>query len=222
MTGVRSGARYRCAGCARDVTGHGWAEPCLCGGTYRVRVDSEETLYRMPDLPGLPRFDPLKDWRIKFLQLSWNLSRMEREFGSATPLPSETVRATVVLTLRCCVDLADWLIAGPEPHTVTAGDLARLLRADPLRVAADFCGRGDGAAIVRLTPVAFAPTARFWIEHGRPGARTVRYDALDLARRCREEWRRFLVGRGVVPPRWDSGSVREGLEHDADRHADQQ
>jgi hypothetical protein len=120
------------------------------------------------------------------------------------------------------VELADWLTAGPEPHTVTAADLERLLRADPLRVAADFCGRGAGAGAVRLVPVAFAPTTRFWVEHAPPGAKPARYDALDLARRCREAWRLYLAGHGVVLPDWDSASVRERLQHDADRHADQQ
>lgn len=203
VTGVLSGVRYRCADCERDVTGRAWTQPCLCGGTYRVCVYLDETFYRMPDRPGLPQFDPLKDWRIKFLQLSWNLSRLEREYNSTVRLSPEAVRDTVAATLRCCVDLADWLIAGPEPRTVTAGNLERLLHSDPLRVAAAFCGRGGEAASVRLAPVPFAPTARFWIEHDRPGAKPVRYDALDLARRCGLAWRQFLAAYGVVPPSWD-------------------
>jgi hypothetical protein len=203
VTEVRSGARYRCAACARDVTGLAWTQPCLCGETYRARVDADETLYRMPDLPGLPRFDPLKDWRIKFLQLSWNVTCLERQYNSTARLPPDAVRTTVALALTCCVDLADWLTAGPEPHTVTARDLDRLLRSDPLRVAADFCGRSGCTGSVRLVPVAFAATSRFWIEHSVTGAKPMRYDALDLVRRCRETWRQYLRGHGVVLPRWD-------------------
>jgi len=211
VTEVRSGARYRCAACARDVTGLAWTQPCLCGETYRARVDMDETLYRMPDLPGLPRFDPLKDWRIKYLQLSWNVSSLDRQYVSAVRLPPDTVRATVVLALRCCVDLADWLTAGPEPHTVTARDLERLLHADPLRVAADFCGRSGGTGSVRLTPVAFAPTSRFWIEHSLPGTKPVRYDALDLVRRCREAWRQYLGSHAVTLPRWEQVEPPAGV-----------
>jgi hypothetical protein len=203
VTQVRSGARYCCAACGRDVTGLAWTRPCLCGETYRARIDTDETLYRMPDVPGLPRFDPLKNWRIKYLQLSWNVSCLDRQYSSLTQLPPEAVRTTVTQALRCCVDLADWLTAGPEPRTVTARDLERLLQADPLRVAADFCGHGGGDASVRLTPVAYAPTARFWIEHVRPGAKPIRYDALDLVRRCRETWRQYLRGHGAELPRWD-------------------
>jgi hypothetical protein len=167
-----------------------------------VCVDSHETLYRMPDRPGLPRFDPFKDWRVKFLQLSWNLSCLESEYDSDLRVSPESVRSTVTLTLTCCADLADWMTAGPELHLVTAGNLERLLQADPLRVAADFCGRGAGSASVRLAPVAFAPRVRFWVEHTRPGAKPVRYDALDLARRCHEAWRQFLAGQGVALPHW--------------------
>lgn len=203
VTGVVSGARYRCASCDRDVTTRPWAQPCLCGATYRVRADPDGAFYRMPDRPGLPRFDPLKDWRIKFLQLSWNLSRLEQDYSSPVRLPPEAVRATLTLTLQSCVDLADWLLAGPEPHTATAGAIERLLQADPLRVAAGFCRPGTGTGNVRLLPVAFAPTARFWVEHARPGEKPVRYDALDLARRCAEAWRQFLIGCGVAPPRWE-------------------
>lgn len=205
VTVVRSGARYRCAACARDVTGLAWTQPCLCGATYRARSDMDETLYRMPDVPGLPRFDPLKDWRVKFLQLTWNLSCLDRQYNSATRLAPDAVRATVALALQCCVDLADWLTAGPEPHTVTARDLDRLLAADPLRVAADFCGRRGCTGSARLAPVAFAPTTRFWIEHTRPGTKPTRYDALDLLRRCREAWQQYLADHGVALPRWEDG-----------------
>jgi hypothetical protein len=184
----------------------------------------------MPDLPGLPRFDPFKDWRIKYLQLGWNVSCLSRQYDSAARLAPEAVRDTVSLTLRCCVELADWLTAGPEPHTVTAADLERLLRTDPLRVAAHYCGRGAGASVgsVRLVPVAFAPATRFWVEHARPGAKPARYDALDLARRCREAWQLYLAGHGVALPNWDCApvdqrlSVGERLKHDTHRHADQQ
>jgi hypothetical protein len=203
VTGVVVRARYRCAGCERDVTALPWAQACLCGGTYRVCVDADEIYYRMPERPNLPRFDPFKDWQVKYLQASWNLSGLERDYHSPVRLPPEAVRATLALALRACVDLADWLLAGPEPHTVTAGAVERLLRTDPLQVAVEFCRPDPDAPRVRLVPVAFAPTARFWVEHARPGEKPVRYDALDLTRRCLDAWRQFLIGCGVAPPRWD-------------------
>jgi hypothetical protein len=174
----------------------------------------DETLYRMPDLPGLPKFDPLKDWRIKYLQLSWNVSCLDRQYASAVRLPADAVRATVVLALGCCVDLADWLTAGPEPHTVTGRDLDRLLQTDPLRVAADFCGRAGSTGSVRLAPVAFAATPRFWVEHSLPGTKPVRYDALDLVRRCREAWRQYLGRHAVTLPRWEQVEQVAYLEQD--------
>ena len=33
--------------------------------------------------------------------------------------------------------------------------------------------------------------------------RKIRYDALDLVRRCRETWRQYLRGHGAELPRWD-------------------
>jgi hypothetical protein len=184
-----------------------WTSACLCGCTYRERIDTAETLYRMPEHANLPQFDPFKDWRIKSLQVSWNIAELERAYRSDAPLDPEQVRRTVEMTLASCLDLADWLISGPEPHAVTAGEIERLLRADPLRVCVALHAHAapdDSIGSVRLVPVAFAPTPRYWVHYTRPGAKPVRYDALDLAERCRAAWRDFLAGYGVVLPSWDS------------------
>lgn len=205
MTRILPGARYRCADCGRDLSGTALAVPCLCGSTYRLRIDSDETLYRMPDRPGLPRFDPFKDWEIKYLQLSWNVSQLAHAYRSGIGFDAGDVRRIVEMAFASCADLGGWLVSGPEPHTVTPGDIDRFMQSDPVRlckVPRDQRSATDGESI-RLVPVAFAPTPRFWVEHTRPGNKPMRFDSLDLAERWLDAWTQFLAGYGVAVPTWE-------------------
>jgi hypothetical protein len=54
-----------------------------------------------------------------------------------------------------------------------------------------------------LVPVAFARPPRYWVEHRRPGANPVRFDALDLLEHCLRAWQAFLSARRVQLPSWE-------------------
>jgi hypothetical protein len=100
---------------------------------------------------------------------------------------------------RRCAD--EWLVSGPEPVSVTPGDVERALATPPLSVCAATRST-DPAGSTRVFPVAFSDPPHFWVEHRRPARKPVRYDALDLVDRCLRTWQAFLKERGVVLPTW--------------------
>jgi hypothetical protein len=174
--------------------------PCLCGAIGRVRIDSNDAIYRMPDRPGLPRFDRFKDWHVKYLQLSWNVAQLERAY--VCERDAVVVQHLVEMVLASSARLADWLMSGPEPHEVTPADIDRFMDSDLLRICAAAADRHDGE-YTKLVPVAFAPTPHFWVEYNKSGQKSVRFDALDFAERCLHAWQQFLTGYDVPLPRWE-------------------
>jgi hypothetical protein len=196
VTGVLGAPQYVCADCGRDATGRIPTLPCLCGSTYRLRADPADS-YRVVTERALPWFDPFKDWTVKYLQLTWNVNQLRRLYAAGTDGPAAVLRAAR-MSFVSCVELGDWLVAGPEPHSVTPGEVTRLLAGSPLDVAAALASGGPAT----LSAVAFSRPARAWADYRRPGAKPVRYDALDLAERCLASWRAFLSARGVSLPSW--------------------
>ena len=208
MTVVRAGdAQYLCEGCGRDLSGLSLSAACLCGAVIRRRVDHGEAVYTRPATPDEPSWDPLKDWTAKYLQFVWNVQQLRRLYAPTSEADGEEVRRIIVTSLLTALGLADWITSGPEPASVTPGDVTRLLDAEPLSVCAAFGGSPDldgsdaGTSAVVL-PVAFSRPPRFWVEHRRPPDRPVRYDALDLLERCLRAWQQFLTARGVGLPSW--------------------
>ncbi|HZC73501.1 MAG TPA: hypothetical protein VE442_22590 [Jatrophihabitans sp.] len=205
MTVVRVGsARYLCDECGRDLSGVSLAATCVCGAAIRRRVDGADTMYRRPtsaESDDEPPWDPLKDWTAKYLQLVWTVHQLRRLYAPGSGAEADEVRRIVITSFRAAVGLGDWLVSGPEPTSVTPGDVARLVETDPLSVCADF-GRPDGAANSQVVPIAFSSPPHFWVEHRRPNATPVRYDALDLLERCLRTWQNFLTERGVALPTW--------------------
>lgn len=193
--------RYLCDECGRDLSDLSLSAACLCGAHTRRRVDSADTVYRRPATPDEPQWDPLKDWTTKYLQLEWNLQQLRRLYAPDSRAAADEVRRIVGTSLRAALGLGEWLTAGPEPVTVTPGDVARLLESAPLSVCAAFdAPNADGSASV--LPVAFSRPPHFWVEHRTAGAKPVRYDALDLLERCLRAWHNFLTARGVALPSW--------------------
>lgn len=197
----RAGARYLCDSCGRDLSHLRLAEPCLCGAFTRRRVDSEEAVYRRPATADGPRWDPLKDWTAKYLQLLWNLQQLRRMYAPDSIAAADEVRLIVETSFAATLGLADWITAGPEPASVTPGDVTRLFEAEPLSICTAF-GSADPAVHARVLPVAFSRPPHFWVEYRRPHEKPVRYDALDLLERCLRAWDAFLTGRGVQLPSW--------------------
>ena len=195
------GARYLCDECGRDLSGLSLAAVCVCGGVTRRRVDSTDTMYRRPATTDAPHWDPLKDWAAKYLQFVWNVHQLRRLYAPGSTAEADEVRRIVVTSVRAAVGLADWLSSGPEPVSVTPGDVARLVAAEPLSLCAGF-GAPEDAAHSRVVPVAFSRPPHFWVEHRQPNAKPVRYDALDLLERCLRAWQNFLTERGVTLPTW--------------------
>lgn len=191
--------RSICDDCGRDAPLLG---RCRCGSTVRRRVDPGD-VFRRPATDDAPRWDPLKDWSTKYLQLLWNLEQLHRFDAPGSGADQADVRRTVELTFAASSSLATWLTAGPEPASVTPGDVSRLLAADPLRIAAALTSPTDGER-ARLVPVGFSRPPRFWVEYQRPPRRPVRYEARDLASRCVVTWQGFLTQRGVRLPTWRS------------------
>ena len=197
MTMARVGqARYLCDACGRDRTGVPLAVSCRCGSVARRRVDTGDASYRRPASDDGPRWNPLQDWTAKYLQLTWNVSQLRRLYAEGSGAGVDEVRRIVELSFGSALQLADWLTSGPEPAAVTPGDVARLVAAEPLAI----CAALGTAA--RIVPVGFVRPPHFWVEYRRPGARPVRYDALDLAERCLSAWQTFLTVRGVALPSW--------------------
>jgi hypothetical protein len=195
------GARYLCDECGRDLSELSLSAPCVCGAVTRRRVDGADTMYRRPATPDQPNWDPLKDWTAKYLQLVWNAQQLRRLYASGSDAGADEVQRIVLTSVRAAVGLGEWLTSGPEPVSVTPGDVTRLVAAEPLSVCAGF-SRTDGAASSRVVPVAFSSPPHFWVEHRRPNAKPVRYDALDLLERCLRTWQNFLTARGVALPTW--------------------
>lgn len=200
MTSAAGGARYACADCGRDRTGADPALPCDCGSYLRRRVDTADAFGR-PLTVDAPRWDPLKDWTTKYLQLAWNVGNLRRLTTAGSEATADEVRTFVEMSLASAVGLGEWLTSGPEPVTVSPGDVMRLLGTEPLAVCVA-AATPDGPHSTRLLPVAFARPPRFWVEYRRPHAKPVRYDALDLAERCLRAWQTFLSLRGVPLPSW--------------------
>lgn len=193
-------ARYVCDDCGRELPPGPAATRCVCGGVARRRVDPADTFGR-PATADAPRWDPLKDWAAKYLQLTWNVGQLRRLTTEGSGATAEEIRRIVETTFAAATDLADWLAAGPEPAAVSPGDVARLGAGPPLAVATALV-HPSAESGARLVPVAFAKPPRFWVEYRRPNVKPVRYDALDLAERCLVRWQSFLAGRGVRLPSW--------------------
>jgi hypothetical protein len=194
------GARYLCNDCGRDLTGVGLVVACRCGSAARRRIDAGDASYRRPATGEAPRWNPLKDWTAKYLQFTWNVSQLRRLYAPGSGADAVEVRRIVDMSFASGLSLGEWLTAGPEPVTVTPGDVARLVGAEPLSVCVAL-GRADEPA-ARIIPVGFVRPPHFWVEYRRPNSRPVRFDALDLAERCLQAWQTFLTIRGVELPAW--------------------
>ena len=192
--------RYVCGACGRDLSDRPPAQRCICGSSDRRRVDPAD-MYARPASPGAPAWNPLKLWATKYLQLTWNIGQLRRLSARDSAAQAEEIRGIVQTTFTAATDLGDWLTAGPEPVSVTPGDVSRLVSGPPLSVASALA-RPTSAAEARLVAVGFARPPRFWVELRRPGEKPVRYDALDLAERCLITWQTFLTARGVALPAW--------------------
>lgn len=200
VTTAAGNARYACASCGRDRTAADPALPCACGSYLRQRVDTLD-VYGRPATVDTPRWDPLKDWTAKYLQLAWNVGNLRRLSTGDSAADADEVRTFVDMSLASAVRLGEWLTSGPEPASVTPGDVARLLDTEPLAVCAAVA-TPDGPRSARVLPVAFVRPPRYWVEYRRPYAKPVRYDALDLAERSLRTWQTFLSLRGVPLPSW--------------------
>jgi hypothetical protein len=194
-------ARYLCDRCGRDLSDRGLSTPCLCGGLARRRVDGADAVYRRPETADPPRWDPLKDWTAKYLQLVWTVQQLRLLYAPDSDATPDEVRGIVESSVRAVASLGEWLLSGPEPAAVTPGDVERALASEPLSVCAAF-GAGEVDVTTQLLPIAFSAPPRLWVEHRRPNARPVRYDALDLLDRCLRTWQAFLKERGVQLPSW--------------------
>jgi hypothetical protein len=201
VTVSTGGAKYLCHDCGRNLSGLGLAVPCLCGSTTRRRIDSTDAAYRRPTTDESPRWNPLKDWSAKYLQLTWNVAQLRRLYASGGDTEATEVRRIVDMSFASCLTLGDWLTSGPEPATVTPGDVARLFETEPLSVCAAL-STTDAPERARVLPVGFVRPPHFWVEYQRPNARPVRYDALDLVERCLSAWQVFLAARDVALPTW--------------------
>lgn len=201
-------AHYLCNNCGRDLTGVRLSVACICGANSRRRIDGEGVAYRRPLTAQSPPWDPLKDWTVKYLQLTWNVSQLRLMYKDSSHGDAAEVRRIVDSTFAACVSLGEWLTFGAEPASVSSGDISRLLGTEPLCVCVALTAPDDGtAATSTVIPVAFASRHQYWVEYRRPGAKTVRYDALGLAEECLQVWRSFLVARGVELPTWQIGSA---------------
>lgn len=196
-------AHYLCNECGRDLSGIPLSTACLCGATSRRRIDAAGAAYRRPLAAESPPWDPLKDWTVKYLQLLWNVQQLRCMYRDDPVTDAEQVRRIVDSTFSSCVSLGGWLTFGAEPAAVTAGDVDRLLRAEPLSVCVALTVPDDArSATARIVRVAFATRHQYWVEYRRPNAKTVRYDALGLAERCLLTWQAFLAARDVALPSW--------------------
>lgn len=203
MSGLDARAQYRCDRCGRDLSGISLRIPCLCGGIARRRVDSTGAMYRRPLAAQSPPWDPFKDWSVKYLQFTWNVVQLRRLYARRSGAEAAEVRGIIEVTFASCSQLADWLSSGPEPVTVTPGDVAQLIRTEPLSVCTALRALDDVAATSRIVTGTLGGELRFWVEHRRPGAKATRHDALDLAEQCLRSWQTFLTERGVTLPSWE-------------------
>jgi hypothetical protein len=195
------GARYLCDQCERDLSAVSMTTACLCGATTRRRVDLRDAVYGRPTTPDEPRWDPLKDWTAKYLQLLWNVQQLRRLYAQDSGGEADEIRLIVDTSFAVALQLGDWLTSGPEPASVLPGDVARLIETEPLSVCAGFAST-DADTSSRVLPVAFTRPQHYWVEHRAPNAKPVRYDALDLLERCLRAWQTFLTARGVSLPSW--------------------
>jgi hypothetical protein len=192
--------RYVCDDCGRELAPGPDAPPCPCGGRTRRRVDPADAFAR-PETADQPKWDPLKDWAAKYLQFTWNVGQLRLLSAAGSSAAAEEVRRIVQTTFAAAADLGDWLTAGPEPASVSPGDVERIVAREPLAVGRALV-RESGQRSARLVPVGFSSPPRFWVEYRRPNAKPVRYEALDLAQRCLITWQGFLGARGVSLPSW--------------------
>lgn len=192
--------RYVCDECGRELPPETGTAPCPCGGRTRRRVDPTDAFAR-PAGADEPKWDPLKDWAAKYLQFTWNVGQLRLLSATGSGASADDVRRIVHTTFAAAADLGDWLTAGPEPASVSPGDVERLVLREPLVVGTALVRESPLRAAV-LVPVGFATPPRFWVEYRRPQAKPVRYEALDLAQRCLVTWQSFLGARGVSLPSW--------------------
>jgi hypothetical protein len=198
-------ARYLCDSCGRDLTGVGFAVPCLCGNSYRRRVDLDGAVFRRPDSADSPPWDPFKDWTVKYLQFTWNVTQLRRLYTPGSGAAASEVRTVAEHVFSSCSELAAWLGSGPEPVCVTPGDVTRLVAVEPLAIGLAFGpGPAPAGGHSRLLAASFGSQPRFWVQYERPGRKAQRYDALDLAERCLRAWLAFFRDRPVVLPTWPS------------------
>jgi hypothetical protein len=200
-----SRAQYRCDGCGRDLSEFSLGRPCPCGAIRRRRTDADGAVFRRPLTVESPRWDPFKDWSVKYLQFTWNVMQLRWLYAPGSGADAAEVRRIVERTFASCSNLAEWLSSGPEPVSVTPGDVAQFVKTEPLSVSAALT-TARSSATSRIIAVGFAEQPRYWIEYQQPGAKPLRYDALDLAEQCLRAWHAFLTERAVELPTWQDSS----------------
>jgi hypothetical protein len=165
-------------------------------------------------MPAIKVTYNLQPWQQKWRDVEHGLEQVERAYDTtqAPQHDNEYVRRVVEDFFKDCRELADWLWQDHQSTGLGKKTVMDFVMADAdLRLADGIAqtAKHHSRRPSRLNPDPI--TARITDISTGPGGRDVKIgwsqpsgakgseDALDLARKCVDAWRRFLTGRGLKP-----------------------
>jgi hypothetical protein len=190
-------------------------EPCpQCGDTRRdATVVLQETAVgvEVPQLTIGIGYAEHRPWQQKWQDVEHGLERIESAYDVTQgqgQYGNEHVRRVVEGFFKDCRELADWLWQDHQSTNLDKPTVIAFVMADPdLRIADGLAQTikhhtrtGTDPITAHITDITIGAEERnAKIGWSRPSGAKGSEDALDLARKCVDAWRRFLAGRGLKP-----------------------
>jgi hypothetical protein len=202
-----------CHDCGAGLDDVPVGDPCpKCGSTRR-----DATVFAPPATAKVVvptptigiGYNPHRPWQQKWQDVQHGLERIESAYDvTQGQYGNEDVRRFVEGFFKDCRELADWLWQDHQSTGLNKPTVMAAVMADPHLRLADGLAQtikhhtrtGTDPITARITDITIGPGGRYAkIGWSQPSGAKGSEDALDLARRCMDAWRRFLAGRGLKP-----------------------
>jgi hypothetical protein len=202
-----------CHDCGAGLDDVPVGDPCSkCGSTRRdaTVVAHPATAQVVVPTPTIGiGYNPHRPWQEKWQDVEHGLERIESAYDvTQGQYGNEDVRRFVEGFFKDCRELADWLWQDHQSTGLNKAIVMGFVMADPALRLADGIAQttkhhtrtGTDPITARITDITTGPGGRYAkIGWSRPGGAKGSEDALHLARKCVDAWRRFLAGQGLKP-----------------------
>jgi hypothetical protein len=202
-----------CHDCGAGLDDVPVGDPCpKCGSSMRdatvfAHPATAEVVVPTPTIGiGYP---PHRPWQQKWQDIEHGLERIESAYDvTQGQYGNEDVRRFVEGFFKDCRELADWLWQDHQSTGLNKTAVMAAVMADPHLRLADGVAQtikhhtrtGTDPITARITDITIGPGGCYAkIGWSRPSGAKGSEDALALARKCVDAWRRFLAGRGLQP-----------------------